>query len=217
MSSEHCFNPYRDRCPFYDFDDAPERRFALLSSLLAKAESIGVDAIWIGRDLGHRGGRRTGLALTDDKHLAQHAKRWGICAQPVTLGEEMAERTAAVMWSVLGQVRQRVFLWNVFPLHPHEPYEPLSNRQHSAAERRMGLELLGWLLAMLRPRHVVTFGNDATLAIKRLGLKIDCNSVRHPSYGGQNACLSNLKQLYALSDDGRGERNLIRGAYGSGG
>jgi uracil-DNA glycosylase len=198
LSFDNCFNPYSDRCPYYDFVDAPQRRFNLLSKVLARAESTGVDAMWIGRDLGYRGGRRTGLALTDDKHLALHASRWGIDAEPVTVGEEVAERTAAVMWSVLNRMTQVVFLWNVFPLHPHEPNEPMTNRQHNAAERRVGLELLEMLLLLLRPRHLVTFGNDATLAIQKLNIDIECERVRHPSYGGQSACLSSLKQLYQL-------------------
>ena len=128
LSFEHCFNPYRNCCPYYDCRDAAQRRYELLLQVLVKAEERGVDAVWIGRDLGHRGGRRTGLALTDDKHLVEHAGRWGIRAKPVTIGAEMSERTAAVMWSVLNKMPQTVFLWNVFPLHPHRPNEPLTNR-----------------------------------------------------------------------------------------
>jgi len=30
---------------------------------------LGSNTIWMGRDLGYRGGRRTGLALTDEAHL----------------------------------------------------------------------------------------------------------------------------------------------------
>lgn len=49
--------------------DAEPRRFAMLRCALEEP----VDAIWIGRDLGYRGGRRTGLALTDDVHMTHHA------------------------------------------------------------------------------------------------------------------------------------------------
>jgi hypothetical protein len=55
---ENCFNPYIDRCTVHDLSDAPRRRSAVLSAMLEKASLVSVDAIWIGRDLGYRGGRR---------------------------------------------------------------------------------------------------------------------------------------------------------------
>src|SRR5438552_347058 len=98
---ENCFNPYVDRCPVHDRPDAPRCRASALSSMLDSAANGPVDSIWIGRDLGYRGGRRTGLALTDDVHLAPHALRWGVQIERPTTGAAIAERTAAVIWGVL--------------------------------------------------------------------------------------------------------------------
>ncbi len=67
LKFENVFNPYVDRCVVHDLDDAPSRRATALLSLLEAATATEVDALWIGRDLGHRGGRRTGLALTDSR------------------------------------------------------------------------------------------------------------------------------------------------------
>ncbi len=90
LDFEDTFNPYSDRCGVHDHDDAPRRRCDSLLTILEAAAGSGVDSLWIGRDLGYRGGRRTGLALTDDVHLFAHAERWGASIEKPTKGEVVA-------------------------------------------------------------------------------------------------------------------------------
>ena len=196
LSFENSFNPYADRCDLYDHADAPRRRAEVLSAMLFKAEISGVDAIWIGRDLGHKGGRRTGLALTDDVHVSQHAERWGLRADRATIGKAVAEQTAAVIWSMLNRIEKEIFLWNVFPLHPHESGNPFSNRQHNSKERRAGEDLLEELIRLLRPRRIIAIGNNAAIAAARLAPLVSLVSVRHPSYGGRSQFLEQMGALY---------------------
>jgi hypothetical protein len=200
LSFENVFNPYADWCPVYDVDDAPFRRAKVLLELLDAAAATEIDALWIGRDLGHRGGRRTGLALTDDVHLPVHATRWNVSVERATTGSMVVERTAAVIWSMLALVSAPVFLWNVFPLHPHEPDEPFTNRSHRLHERSVGEEVLAELIAMLRPRRLVAIGNDAAKVASRLVGVTQAFQVRHPSYGGQRDFMSQIRCLYGLSD-----------------
>ena len=108
----------------------------------------------------------------------------------------MAERTAAVIWSVLKQIDASVFLWNVFPLHPHDSSGPFTNRAHNARERRAGEELLCQLILLLKPRRLVPIGNDAASTAYRLRGKQDLIRIRHPSYGGQNEFLRQTRELY---------------------
>jgi hypothetical protein len=196
---DNCFNPYVDRCEIHDRRDAPSRRAKALSAMLESAASEPIDAIWVGRDLGYRGGRRTGLALTDDVHIARHAKRWGLVAERPTIGAAVAERTAAVIWSMLDRIEARIFLWNVFPLHPHESDDPFTNRQHNARERSAGEELLQALVVLLRPARIIAIGNDAAAAANRIvdGVPVVC--VRHPSYGGQTEFLRQIVKLYDVT------------------
>lgn len=198
MQFANCFNPYADRCIAYDHMEAPQRRSSLLSALIYEAQSSEIDAIWLGRDLGYRGGRRTGLALTDDVHLQRHASRWEVVVERATFGNHVAERTASVIWSVLDRIPAPVFLWNVFPLHPHESENSLTNRPHNAKERSAGEDVLKELIGLLKPRRIVAVGNDATVVALRLARGFPVQKVRHPSYGGQSEFLSQLCSLYGL-------------------
>jgi hypothetical protein len=205
---DNVFNPYSDRCDVYDLSDAPDRRVIALQAILKAAASADVDSLWIGRDLGYRGGRRTGLALTDDKHLTTHATRWKIPIQRATKGAIVAERTAGVIWSMLALVTVPVFLWNVFPLHPHEPNNPFSNRSHKPHERSAGEELLWELIALLRPRKLVAIGNDAAKTAFRLSSTAEVVKIRHPSYGGQREFVDQIQALYGLEIDSECRRLL---------
>jgi hypothetical protein len=190
------FNPYADRCDVHDVEDAPNRRARALLGMLEAASHTEVDAFWIGRDLGYRGGRRTGLALTDEVHLPIHAMRWNVSVERATAGTMVAERTAAVIWSMLASVTAHVFLWNVFPFHPHDPDDPFTNRAHSAREREAGEEVLSELIRMLRPRHLVAIGNDATKSALKIGGIGPVVQVRHPSYGGQRDFIQQVACVY---------------------
>ena len=204
LEFENTFNPYSSRCAVHDLNDAPQRRSNSLRAMLEVAAKRDIDSIWIGRDLGYRGGRRTGLALTDDVHIYAHAQRWGVSVERPTKGEAVAERTAAVIWNVLAQVQASVFLWNVFPLHPHETDDPYSNRLHNSRERRAGEELLFQLILLLKPRQLVGIGNDAALTAYRLADHHQVVKVRHPSYGGQTQFLKQLRDLYDLTEPPQG-------------
>ena len=196
---ERAFNPYADRCAKYDPEHAPEIRASLLSNLIEAAEKAEVEAIWVGRDLGYRGGRRTGLALTDDMHFHEHLSRWKLSLDRPTKGNPIAERTAGVIWTELEQISAPIFLWNVFPFHPFREGNEFSNRPHTKVERRIGMELLLDLIKLIKPKHLVAVGNDAESALHELNLRQPVIKVRHPSYGGQSVFSRQIRDLYELT------------------
>ena len=176
----------------------PKLRARILHEILSAASDVDIDAIWIGRDLGHRGGRRTGLALTDDLRFVDHIGRWGIQMERPTRGPLVQERTAGVVWEMLEQISEKVFLWNIFPLHPFPAGNTFKNRAHSAVERKAGEALLLMLFAMLKPRRVVAVGNDAAKVLMSVAGDIEVFQVRHPSYGGEKAFRKQVARLYGV-------------------
>lgn len=198
LEFDHVFNPYTDRCPVHDRADAPERRSENLLSVLEAATTRSIDTLWIGRDYSYRGGRRTGLAFTDDERLDEHALRWGLTLRRPTGGAVVRERSARVVWNILSRIRATVFLWNVFPFHPHQPDSPFSNRSHVAVERRSGQHLLEQLVRLLEPSAIIAIGNDAEKAARGLAGPAKVVKVRHPSYGGQTEFLAGMEAYYGL-------------------
>lgn len=198
LSLSNVFNPYADMCPVYDRQDAAASRRKNLRTYLSAAVNIGVDTIWMGRDLGYRGGRRTGLALTDEYHLSELARLYPGCqSQQATLGPAIAERTASEIWAVLRAIETLPLLWNVFPFHPHEPDNPFSNRRFTARELGEVEELNGALIDWLNIRRIVAIGQDAAHYADRFGIEVI--TIRHPSYGGVREFRDGMRKLYHLS------------------
>jgi uracil-DNA glycosylase len=195
------FNPYRDCCQVHDQPDAARVRKRNLVRFLEAALVAHVDTIWIARDLGYRGGRRTGVPLTDEIHLGQAgALLGGVALDRATRGPVVAERTAAIVWRVLTRIGEPAVLWNIFPLHPHQAGDPFSNRCHTRAERDATWPLLTALIAMIQPRRIVAIGRDAGLALA--GIDVPVQMVRHPSYGGQAEFIAGVHDIYGIVDDG---------------
>lgn len=191
------FNPYADRCEIHDRPNAPEVRRRNLEGLLSHAIRTDTKTIWVARDLGYRGGRRTGVALTDEAHLGDLGALYcGVQIEKATYGAVVAERTAAIVWRMLRAIGKPVFLWNVFPLHPHQRDAPLTNRCHTREERNATEPLIRALIDMLRPTDIVAIGRDAQRGLIELG--IDATPIRHPSYGGQTEFTDGISRLYGV-------------------
>lgn len=191
------FNPYRDKCPIFDADGAPSIRRANLLNLLEAARDQSVASIWVARDLGYRGGRRTGLALTDEYHLPLKASIFGnIELRRSTVGPPVKERTATTIWNVVERIAEPIFMWNAFPFHPHSPDEPMSNRCHKQSERQKLDWVLSEILDLLKPKNVYSIGGDAKKCLSTMGL--NTTAFRHPSYGGQTEFITQVEGAYDL-------------------
>lgn len=192
------FNPYRHRCDVHDLEDAAQIRRRNLEAVLTARHAMKVDSIWFGRDLGYRGGRRTGLALTDEVAMFAVAAPSGgaLKIAKATRGSPVAERTAAVIWSLISRLRRPPMLWNAFPFHPHEPEAPFTNRAHTARERLETAWAIGDLVDRFGSPKLIAIGNDASKALSDLGFKHE--TARHPSYGGQREFIETMERIHSL-------------------
>jgi hypothetical protein len=191
------FNPWRMNCQASDSESSfCVRQDNLRTVLTACAGSQEVD-VWVGRDLGWRGGRRTGVALVDEPSLHDYALSIGAPqVRKATADSVMRERTATEVHMARARVARKIFFWNVFPFHPHEEGKPQSNRMHTRREREVGLHFLSTILALMPVGQVVSIGNDATSALQ--AAEVQCLPVRHPSYGGQKEFHHQIDQHYGI-------------------
>ncbi len=199
ISLPNVFNPYRDVCKVSDHPASPSLRCQNLTFFLNTMLKHETRSIWLGRDLGYRGGRRTGIALTDEFHLSVLENTFGVFGLvKATRTEEEAtkERTATEVWKLLSEIREPILLWNAFPFHPFDENEPLSNRRHTAQEFDECRHILRKLFDWLKPTTVVALGADAEAAVLSIGHT--CNRVRHPSYGGQTEFARTICKIYGL-------------------
>lgn len=199
ISLPDVFNPYADHCSIHDLPEASKVRCANLIGYLNAIENSRTDVVWMGRDLGYRGGRRTGLALTDESHLSDMSQCYpGSAPERATLGPMIAERTATEIWTAIRSVPIPPLLWNVFPFHPHENNQPLSNRKFTSEELSRVNELNQNLIAWLGIRRIVCIGQDASKYALSFGVDVDC--IRHPSYGGVSDFRAGVRRIYNLPE-----------------
>lgn len=210
--AERVFNPWAMNCEHVDVEESfGVRRENLRTVLYACAEADEID-VWIGRDLGWRGGRRTGVALVDESSLNDYALSIEVLGlRKATIGPAMRERTATEIHLARSRISRKLFFWNVFPFHPHEADKPQSNRMHTRSEREVGLSFLSAVLTLLPVGRVVTIGNDAANALK--SVDVAHYSVRHPSYGGQKEFHRQMNSHYGLSLDEVAQPDLFKDAF----
>jgi hypothetical protein len=182
-------NPYaeRDCDPALDRPGAAAIRRTNLTRYLDEHRHAHIALI--GEAAGYAGCRFTGIPFTCEAQLRERDDpRYRISS----LRGNFDERSARCVWQTLGQ-RDDVILWNVFPWHPHQPGQPLSNRLPTAAEIRVGMGVLALFLDWLRPKRVIAVGRVAERALCKMGTR--ATYARHPSHGGQRAFQSAIHSL----------------------
>lgn len=100
------------------------------------------------------------------------------------LGGKEKERTATMIWNVIGPIAEPPMLWNAFPFHPHKNNSPKSNRKPNINEINEGLEYIKMLQKIFPNANLIAVGNVAYESLNKFGLTV-YGKVRHPSFGGK--------------------------------
>ncbi len=192
--SDVVFNPYGDHDPALDCPDGPDiRRRNLRAYLELFAQA---DYVLVGEAPGYAGCRFSGIPFTSEaqivgpERLPWAAAREGAWEQS-SLGEPWRERSAQIVWQVLGDRRDCV-LWNAFPWHPFGD-NLLSNRKPSARELRQASDVLAAFVRLFARSEVYAVGRVSQRALGELG--VEARYIRHPSHGGKSAFARGIKAL----------------------
>ncbi|GAA1805187.1 uracil-DNA glycosylase [Agromyces neolithicus] len=154
----------------------------------------------VGEAPGYRGMAITGVPFTNTTRLRRGVPRFALfgTAQGYEIPDDSgiaAEPTATVMWNALVELDFLPVLWSAYPLHPHRPGDPRSNRTPSSAEAREWSWSWRTLMDLFSIRSVVAVGNVSRDTLARAGLSVP--HVRHPAHGGRERFTQGLRELLA--------------------
>lgn len=174
-----------------------------LTRYLEQLAERGPSTLLVGEAPGYRGMRITGVPFTNTAILARGIPEFDLLgtangyALPDPLPAVAAEPTATVMWTTLVELDFVPVLWSAYPLHPHRPGAPLTNRKPTTAESAAWAWSWQELERILPITAVVAVGNVAAAALARAGRTVP--RVRHPAHGGRVEFANGLR---ALLEDG---------------
>jgi uracil-DNA glycosylase len=191
----HATNPYAD-----DGTPGNALRRANLALALRLALVRGPQLLLVGEAPGYNGALRTGVPFTSERillegviDLEQFGAERGF-ARATNDGRTTNEQTATIVYRELAALRVFSVGWNAYPLHPHRPGVPISNRPPRAAELRLGLPLLAAVRCLFPTVRVAAMGNVAARALNELD--IPHTRLRHPAQGGARTFATGLRTLF---------------------
>ncbi|MFD1211043.1 uracil-DNA glycosylase [Arthrobacter sp. GCM10027362] len=168
-----------------------------LQEMLERAPKV----LLLGEAPGYRGMRVSGVPFTNTAMLRSPDHPFGLFGPgkgyvlPDGSGTVAAEPTATVMWQVLADLDFLPLLWSSYPLHPHQPGRPWSNRTPTAAEVSAGAPFWLALAQLFSIQTVIAVGNVAGRSVRASGRSAP--QVRHPAHGGKARFRLGLEELLA--------------------
>ncbi len=188
----NAFNPYSATHPLNSV------RCANLARYFNEVSEKRADVLMVMEAPGYRGCRLTGIPVTSRQVMLEGVPTLGVLGEGYQDVQEAGfeafykEQSATIVWQTLSNLGVVPVLWNAYPLHPHQPDAPQSNRAPTKAEVLLGQPFLEEVCTLFTPQRVIAIGNVAHASLTALG--IACDKVRHPAQGGKNDFVAGLTQ-----------------------
>lgn len=213
------WNPWRDYDERYDRSpEAPRQRLQQLESYLRPRLGKARYMV-IAEAMGYQGGHFSGIAMTCERMLLGHhpavspeeilpdawfgqgdALRTSNPNSPYI--EQRTQRelgfnepTDTVVWSAIkenGLHPNDVLLWNIFPFHPHQEGQLLTNRTPTEEELLWGWQYTEMLLSLHGECLIFAVGKKAQQVLQSFGR--EAIGLRHPANGGATAYKEGFKE-----------------------
>lgn len=212
--AENVFNPWSEFDSSCDIGEkGVEIRVANLKRYLELRQNA--HYLFIAEGLGYQGGHFSGIAITSERILLgehpdvdpksvlgewQYLRTSDPASEMLNRTQKLKgfnEPTDTVVWNALnhhGLAAFDVILWNIFPFHPHQPGQLLTNRAPSKEELDIGIEYARELMALVPGMQVLAIGQKAANTLERYG--VECMTAPHPSMGGANKFKAKVAELF---------------------
>ena len=196
------FNPWGEEDAALDVPGAAAVRRRQLSLYLARR--IGrARIVFMAEACGYQGGRFSGIAMTCERMLlsrhpavtaemilGEAGTRTSRADSPLPLKETQRrcgfnEPTDTVVWGAAaeaGLLPEEFLLWNIFPFHPYQKGNPLTNRTPTEAELADGLSFAKIFLELAGTVQIFAVGKKSEETLATAGFNVI--GLRHPANGG---------------------------------
>ena len=206
LSLPNCFNPWAQR----SVDEIPLQQEGGLPHVyrvgrLRRHFDCKPKLLLIGEAPGHLGCRISGVPFTSERLLCEGTiPRIPACERITVHPRPLSEPSATIVWNCFAElgISRDVVMWNAFPIHPHLPGQPRTNRTPTTQEMQACQYLLHSLLCAFDGVPVVAIGNKAAGELEWLkdnqllvSMGVCYKTVRHPARGGATLFRDGLRKI----------------------
>ena len=189
------FNPYNQACETHDTEKSMDIRICNLTYFSEGHANKGTTSLWIGESIGYNGNRRSGVYLYSEDVFDDISKRLDIPPLQNALEKSLQPaQTIKTIWEAVQALDVLPLTFNIFPFHSYQPRDEMTNRKPTKNEIETYIHLTKKLIHVFNITTVVAIGRIPEVYLTKHG--IECTYVRHPSMGGKQLFLEQIKKVY---------------------